>query len=365
MGEINTTENSNQNIYDEELFADEIEEKDEERMFEHFRFEVDKGQSLVRIDKFLTTRIENASRNRVQNAIDAGNVLVNEQPVKSSYKVKPNDTIVIVMPYQRRSTEVIPENIPINIVYEDEDIMVINKEAGMVVHPGHGNYSGTLVNAVCYHLQQNGEKPVKDDERAGLLVHRIDKDTSGLLLIAKNEIAHNRLAKQFFDHTITRSYVALVWGRMEQTEGTIEGNIGRSLTDRLKMRVFPEGDHGKHAVTHYSLLEDFDYVSLVECRLETGRTHQIRVHMSHIGHPLFNDERYGGDRILRGTHFSKYKQFIENCFTILPRQALHAKVLGFVHPRTAKPMLFESAIPQDMDQAITKWRNYLSSRTTE
>ena len=335
----------------------------QDEMYEHFSLTVDKGQALLRIDKFLTNRMEGASRNRIQTAADAGTILVNGTPVKSSYKVKPLDRISIVMPYPVREIEIIPENIPLDIRYEDDDLIIVNKAAGMVVHPGHGNYSGTLVNALTYHLKdlplfQNG------DMRAGL-VHRIDKNTSGILVIAKNERAHARLAKQFYDHTIDRVYCALAWGNMESEEGTVTGNVGRSLKDRMKMAVFPDGTQGKHAVTHYKVLERLGYVNLLECRLETGRTHQIRVHMEYIGHPLFNDERYGGDRILKGTTFSKYKQFVENCFQQLPRHALHARSLGFVHPSTGKYIYFESDLPEDMRTVIDRWRNYVANRPAE
>lgn len=341
---------------------DELEVDAQDEMYEHHNITVDKGQGLLRIDKFLTNRLEGCSRNRLQAAADAGNILVGGKAVKSSYKIKPLDNISIVMPYPVRELEIIPENIPLNIPYEDDDIIIVNKEAGLVVHPGHGNYSGTLVNALTYHLKdlplfQNG------DMRAGL-VHRIDKNTSGLLVIAKNEKAHVKLAKQFFDHTIDRVYQALVWGNMEQEEGTITGNIGRSLKDRLKMDVFPEGDNGKHAVTHYKVLKRLGYVNLVECRLETGRTHQIRVHMEHIGHPLFNDERYGGDRILKGTTFTKYKQFVENCFSIMPRHGLHAMSLGFIHPTTGERVHFESELADDMKAVIERWESYTNSRNT-
>lgn len=334
-----------------------------EEMYEHFSLTVDKGQSPLRIDKFLTNRMESVSRHRIQTAADTGSILVNGRSAKSSYKVKPLDQISIVMPYPVREVEIVPENIPLEIPYEDNDLILVNKPAGMVVHPGHGNYSGTLVNALTYHLQ---ELPLfqQGDLRAGL-VHRIDKNTSGLLVIAKTEKAHARLAKQFFDHTIQRKYCALVWGNLPEDEGTITGNIGRSVRDRLKMAVFPEGDQGKHAVTHYRVLQRLGYVNLVECRLETGRTHQIRVHMEHIGHPLFNDERYGGDRILKGTTFSKYKQFVENCFRLLPRQALHAQSLGFVHPTTGENIYFESPLPEDMRTVIERWENYTANRRPE
>ncbi len=344
---------------------EEIEDSTEEQqdeLYEHFSLTVDKGQTLVRVDKFLTSRMEHCSRNRIQAAADGGNILVNGTPVKSSYKVKPLDRISIVMPYPKREVEIIPEDIPLDIIYEDDDVILVNKNAGMVVHPGHGNYSGTLVNALTFHLK---DLPLfqQGDMRAGL-VHRIDKNTSGLLVIAKNEIAHARLAKQFFDHTISRRYIALVWGDFAEDEGTITGNIGRSRTDRLKMAVYPDGSDGKHAVTHYTVLKRFGYVTLIECRLETGRTHQIRVHMEYIGHPLFNDERYGGDRILKGTTFSKYRQFIENCFAIMPRHALHARSLGFTHPSTKKEVYFETPLPSDMQTVLSRWDNYVANRDT-
>ena len=346
---------------DEDVVLDEDEQQEE--LYEHYSVTVDKGQSPLRIDKFLTNRMEQVSRNRIQTAADAGNILVNGTAVKSSYKVKPQDRISIVMPYPVREIEIIPENIPLDIRYEDDDLIIVNKAAGMVVHPGHGNYSGTLVNALTYHLK---DEPLfqEGDMRAGL-VHRIDKNTSGILVVAKNERAHARLAKQFFDHTIDRVYCALVWGNMESDEGTIIGNVGRSTKDRLKMAVYPDGSQGKHAVTHYKVLERLGYVNLIECRLETGRTHQIRVHMEYIGHPLFNDERYGGDRILKGTTFSKYKQFVENCFRIMPRHALHARSLGFIHPTTGKYVFFESDEPNDMKTVLVRWRNYIAGRTEE
>lgn len=328
-------------------------------LYEHFAITADKGQSPLRLDKYLTIHMEKCSRNRIQAAADSGNILVNGTAAKSSYKVKPLDRISIVMPYPKREIEILPENIPLEIPYEDEDLMLVNKPAGLVVHPGVGNYSGTLVNALAYYLR---EEPIAGEEgsRAGL-VHRIDKNTSGLLVIAKNEQTHARLAKQFFDHTIQRCYIALVWGSFEQDEGTITGNIGRSPKDRHNMYVFEDGSEGKHAVTHYRVLRRYGYVTLVECRLETGRTHQIRVHMAWKGHPLFNDERYGGDRILKGTTFSKYKQFIENCFTTLPRHALHAQSLGFVHPTTQENVLFESELPADFHALLDKWEIYCAA----
>lgn len=335
--------------------------QEQQELFEHFRFVVDPGQSMLRIDKYLTARMEGASRTRIQGAADAGNILVNNVAVKSSYRVKPSDLIQIVLPNPPREIELVPENIPLSIVFEDDHVIVINKEPGMVVHPGYGNYTGTLVNALMWHLRDN---PLfsSGDQRPGL-VHRIDKNTSGLLVIAKSELAHNRLAKQFFDRTTDRKYLALVWGVPKPAEGTITGNIGRNPKDRKVMHVFADGSEGKHAVTHYSVIEDLGYISLIECRLETGRTHQIRVHMSHAGHPLFNDEEYGGDRVLRGTTFTKYQQFVRNCFTLLPRQALHAKTLGFTHPATGKRLSFDSEMPADMAGLIEKWRTYISGRT--
>jgi len=350
-------------IEDNELIDefDELEEGEDGALFEHYNLVVDPGQTLLRIDKFLSDRLKNATRSRLQAAADNGNILVNKQPVKSSYKVKPGDEISIVMDYPRRELKIIPEDIPLNIVYEDDELLVINKPAGMVVHPGHGNYSGTLVNALAYHFNA---LPLfnSDDPRPGL-VHRIDKNTSGLLVVAKTMEAKVSLSLQFFEKTTKRRYVALVWGDLENNEGTITGNIGRSLKNRQVFTVFPDGDYGKHAVTHYKVIERLGYVNLVECRLETGRTHQIRVHMKHIGHPLFNDDNYGGDQILRGTTFTKYKQFVSNCFAMIPRQALHAQMLGFVHPTTGKEMMFESELPEDLSNVIVKWRNYLSNRT--
>mgnify|MGYP000406887910 CR=1 FL=1 len=341
-------------------YIDDNEELEDGETYEHFRLQVDPGQKSVRIDKFLSNRIDNASRSRIQAAADAGNILVNGTAVKSNYKVKPNDDIQIVMDYPRRELKIIAEDIPLDIVYEDDHLVVINKPPGLVVHPGHGNYSGTLVNALAWYFK---DLPLfnSEDPRPGL-VHRIDKDTSGLLVVAKTEQAKNKLALQFFEKTTERRYQALVWGSLKEDEGTITGNIGRSLKNRQVFTVFPEGDHGKHAVTHYKVLKRIGYVSLVECRLETGRTHQIRVHMKYINHPLFNDSNYGGDQILRGTTFTKYKQFVQNCFKVLPRQALHAKTLGFVHPATGERMLFDSPLPEDMKEAIEKWENYIANR---
>lgn len=335
---------------------DENQDLEEQDLYEHLRIVVDKGQSLLRLDKFLIIRTENTSRNRIQNAIDAGNVLVNGKVVKASYKVKPLDVISMVLPHPPRDTEVYPENIPLDIVYEDDDVILVNKPAGMVVHPGFNNYSGTLVNALVYHARQLPQMP-GNDGRPGL-VHRIDKDTSGLLLISKNEWAITFLAKQFFDHTITRKYIALVWGDLTDA-GTVTGYIGRSVKDRKVMAVYDDENKGKWSVTHYKVLERFNYVTLIECELETGRTHQIRAHMKHIGHPLFNDNTYGGDRILKGTVFNKYRQFVENCFEILPRQALHAQSLGFIHPSMRKYIHFETELPDDFKAVLEKWRNYI------
>jgi 23S rRNA pseudouridine1911/1915/1917 synthase len=335
-------------------------ENENAELFEHHRFVADKRQGLLRIDKFLTHKIENISRTKIQAAAQAGCILVNEKAVKPNYKVKPEDIISVVLPHPVIEFEIVPEDIPLNIVYEDEDLIIVNKEAGMVVHPGHGNYTGTLVNALASHLRDT-ELFVRGDERPGL-VHRIDKNTSGLLVVAKTEFALSHLAKQFYQRTTKRLYQALVWGSFDEKEGTVEGHIGRNPKDRLKMFVFPEGEEGKPAITHYKVLEELGYVSLVECRLETGRTHQIRVHMEYTGHPIFNDERYGGSAILKGTTFTKYKQFVENCFSISPRHALHARTLGFTHPRSGQEMFFESELPEDMQQVIEKWRRYLSAR---
>ena len=327
---------------------------DNEELFEHHRVIATDGQVPLRVDKFLMNFIENTTRNKLQQAAKAGNILVNDFPVKSNYKVKPKDVVRIVLSHPPHENLLVAEKIPLNIVYEDETLMVVNKPAGMVVHPGHGNHSGTLVNGLMYHIEN---LPTNRNERPGL-VHRIDKDTSGLLVVAKTEFAMAHLSKQFFDRTTHRNYQALVWGNIIDNEGTIEGNIGRSFKNRLRMDVFPEGDYGKQAITHFKVIERFTYVTMVECRLETGRTHQIRAHFKHIGHPLFNDERYGGNLILKGTTFTKYKQFIDNCFKILPRQALHAKTLGFKHPITKEMMEFDSQIPQDITDCLKKWRTY-------
>ena len=326
----------------------------EEELYEHFRFEAAKGQSPLRVDKFLMNLIENATRNKIQQAASNGNIFVNDVAVKSNHKVKALDVVRVLLEHPPYEYLLTPENIPLNIVYEDDSLLVINKPAGMVVHPGHGNYSGTLVNALAYHFQN---LPLNSSDRPGL-VHRIDKDTSGLLVIAKTETAMTHLTKQFFDKTTTREYIALVWGNVEKDSDTIIGNIDRHITNRMQMAVYQDGSKGKNAVTHYKVLERFGYLTLISCQLETGRTHQIRVHLKHIGHTLFNDERYGGNIILKGTTYTKYKQFVENCFKILPRQALHAKTLGFVHPVTNVYMSFNSEIPDDMQQCINKWRDY-------
>lgn len=329
----------------------------EDELFEHFRFEVPKGQLLLRIDKFLMNLIQNATRNKIQNAATNGDIYVNDVPVKSNYKVKPFDVVTIMLTHPPYENRIDPEDIPLDIVYEDDALLLINKPPGLVVHPGHGNYTGTLVNALAFHFQN---LPMNSSERPGL-VHRIDKDTSGLLVIAKTEAAMTHLAKQFEAKTSEREYIALVWGNVKEDEGTIEGNIARHVKDRMQMAVFADPEVGKPAVTHYKVLERFGYVTLISCILETGRTHQIRVHLKHIGHTLFNDERYGGHLILKGTTFTKYKQFIDNCFKALPRQALHAKTLGFVHPTTGEMMRFDTELPQDMQDVIEKWRNYSKS----
>lgn len=323
-------------------------------LFEHFKFVASDGQEPLRVDKFLMNFIENATRNKIQLAIKAGNVLVNENVVKSNYKVKSKDVVRVVLAHPPHENLLVPENIPLDIVYEDDEVIVVNKPAGMVVHPGHGNYSGTLVNGLIYHFKH---LPKNSNERPGL-VHRIDKDTSGLLVVAKTDFAMANLASQFFNRTTERVYWALVWGSLDEDEGTITGNIGRSLKNRLQMDVFPDGSHGKHAVTHYRVLERFSYVTLVECKLETGRTHQIRAHFKYLGHTLFNDERYGGHAVLKGTTYTKYKQFVDNCFKILPRQALHAKTLGFEHPTSGEKLFFNSELPEDFQTCLEKWRNY-------
>lgn len=332
-------------------------EDQDDELFEYHRIVADKGQSLVRIDKFLMDRLSNATRTKIQDGLHNGFIRVNDGEVKPNYKVHPNDVITISLPQPPRDTEVIPENIPLNIVYEDDHLLVVNKEAGMVVHPAYQNWSGTLVNALTYHFQNLPHMP-GNDGRPGL-VHRIDKDTSGLLVIAKTETVLTHLAKQFFDHSIERTYWALVWGLPEPPEGTINVHVGRSLKDRRVTTAFPQGDFGRHAITHYKVLRDLRYVSLVECRLETGRTHQIRAHMKYLGHPLFNDAMYGGNEVLKGTVFAKYKQFVDNCFKVIPRQALHARTLGFVHPVTKENLRFECDLPNDFKEVIEKWDHYV------
>ena len=349
------------------MSVDELLEKDPDQaegsdvLFQRFQFTADKGQEPYRIDKFLMNRIEGATRNKLQQAINTGLVLVNNKEVKQNYKIKAFDQIVIYSDLAPESTEVVPEKLDLNIVYEDDDIMMINKPAGMVVHPGSGNYSGTLLNGVAYYLQQKNPAISAETLPRFGLVHRIDKNTSGLLVLAKTDKAMSHLAKQFFDHTVQRKYVALVWGDVEKDSGTIIAHVGRNLRYRKLFDAFPEGDHGKEAITHYKVIERINYVTLVECVLETGRTHQIRVHMKYIGHPLFNDDTYGGDKILKGTIFSKYKQFVENCFAICSRQALHAKTLGFIHPSTGVQMNFDTDLPPDMNMVIEKWRNYVKN----
>jgi 23S rRNA pseudouridine1911/1915/1917 synthase len=344
--------------------SDPIEEfSEEEELFEHHRIEVDKGQSMIRIDKFLMDRISNTTRNKIQHAIHIESLKVNGKAVKPSYKVKPYDIIVVSLPHPPREDVVVPENIPLDIVYEDEELLIVNKRAGMVVHPAHGNWTGTLVNALSYHLNHLPTNP-GGEIRPGL-VHRIDKDTSGLLVIAKTEFAMSFLAKQFFDHSIERTYYALVWGVPSAPQGTVNAPIARSEKDRKVMAVYADEEKAKRAVTHYKILKAYQYVSLLQCNLETGRTHQIRIHMKHLGHPLFNDATYGGDKIIKGTVFSKYKQFVENCFELLPRQALHAKSLGFIHPTTKKFMQFDSDLPADFNAALEKWERYIDQKESE
>lgn len=340
---------------------DDIEENEE--LYEHFKFLADPGQEVVRVDKYLMDRMPNTSRSKIQFAAKNGNIRVNSKAIKSNYKVKPGDEIAIVMPYPVREIELIPENIPLEMAYEDSSLVVVNKPANMVVHPGYGNYSGTMVNALIYHFKQLPQKKNDYDGRPGL-VHRLDKHTTGLMVVAKTEDALVHLAKQFYDRTTERRYHALVWGDVAEEEGTITGHLGRSLQNRKVMTVFPDEEFGKHAVTHFKVLERFGYVTLVECKLETGRTHQIRAHMKHIGHPLFNDLEYGGDKVLKGTTFSKYKQFVENCFALLPGQALHAKTLGFEHPVTGEFLRFDSDLPEGFDSVLIKWRTYAKSLVT-
>ena len=348
--------------YDDEL--DILPGDEEQGMFEHFRFVVDKGQEHMRVDKYMSSHMEDTSRHRIQYAIKEQYVQVNDKVVKANYIVRPGDVIRFVMPYRRRGLEILPQDISLDIVYEDEDLLVVNKPAGMVVHPGHGHFESTLVNALAFHLGIS-QGPEAEDERMGILVHRIDKDTSGLLVVAKNDEAQLNLARQFFVHSIDRLYVAVVWGNIKEDEGTIDANIGRDPSDRLRFKVYDDPEKGKRAVTHYRVLERFGFVTVVECRLETGRTHQIRVHMSSIGHPLFGDDRYGGTEIRKGTIYAKYRQFIQNCFELCPRQALHAKVLGFDHPRTREWIRFDSELPADMQALIAKWRAYTKEKREE
>lgn len=344
----------------QEQVPNEEQNETSDELYQRFVFKIDKGQEPLRIDKFLMSRLEGATRNKLQQAINNGLVLVNNTEVKQNYKVKPHDQIIIYSDLSPESTEIVPEKMPLNIVFEDEEVLIINKPAGMVVHPGSGNYSGTLLNGVAWYLKSEDPDISESNLPRFGLVHRIDKNTSGLLVLAKTDRAMRHLAKQFFDHTVKRNYVAVVWGDLTENEGTIRAHVGRNQRFRKLFEAYPEGEHGKDAITHYKVLERFNYVTLIQCVLETGRTHQIRVHMKYIGHPLFNDDFYGGDKIVKGTIFSKYKQFVDNCFMICPRQALHARTLGFVHPVTEKEMFFEAPIPDDMEKLIEKWRNYIS-----
>ncbi|HEY4334679.1 MAG TPA: RluA family pseudouridine synthase [Puia sp.] len=332
-----------------------------EELYERLNLKIDKGQEPMRIDKFLVQRIENASRNKIQKALEAGMVLVNNKPVASNYKIRPLDEIVCYSDKEAHGEEIVPEEMPLNIFYEDDEVMIVNKRPGLVVHPASGNYSGTLINGVAWYLRQKNNTLTEQNLPRFGLVHRIDKNTSGLMVLAKTEKAVRSLAKQFFDHTVKRQYMALVWGDLVEDSGTIVAHVGRHQRFRKLFAAYPEGDHGKEAITHYKVLERFGYVTLVQCVLETGRTHQIRVHMQHIGHPLFNDDTYGGDKIVKGTVFSKYRQFVDNCFSICPRHALHAKTIGFTHPATGKEVLFESELPEDMKEVINKWRTYTST----
>jgi 23S rRNA pseudouridine1911/1915/1917 synthase len=340
-----------------EDFEGDFLDDEEVPLFEHYKLSVDQGQAPVRIDRFLTDRLSNATRNRVQNAIEKGTVQINGQATKANYKIKPGDVITIMLEETKKDFEVVPEKIPLDILYEDKDLLIVNKPAGMVVHPAHGNWTGTLVNGLAYYFTQLPEMP-GNSGRPGL-VHRIDKDTSGVLVIAKSEKTMTGLARQFFDHSIQRTYVALVWGEPAEEEGTINAHIGRSAKNRKVMDIFPDGSKGKHAVTHWKVLRKLRYVTLIQCTLETGRTHQIRAHMKYLGHPLFNDAMYGGDKIRKGTQFSKYKTFIKNCFEMIPRQALHAQSLGFFHPRNKKFLHFETPLPKDMAEVLKRWEEYV------
>ena len=354
----------------EELEVDDLSADEEQSLYEHHNIKVEKGQVTMRIDKFIMIRVANTTRTKIQNACEAGFVLVNGKPVKSNYKIKPLDEISIVLTVPPRNVEVLPENIPIDITFEDDYIVLVNKKPGMVVHPAYGNYTGTLVNALAFHFENLPKTKTKLNndlylDRPGL-VHRIDKNTSGIIIIAKTELAMTKLSKDFYDRTMDRKYVALCWGDLKQDSGTIIANVGRDLKNRKVMATFPEGsEHGKHAVTHYKVIERFGYITLVECKLETGRTHQIRVHFKSIGHPLFNDNEYGGDTILKGLNTTKYKQFIQNCFELLPRQALHAKTLGITHPITGEKLFFDSDIPADMQAVIDKWRKFMKDKNLE
>lgn len=340
-------------------------EEGSEELYERIKLVIDRGQEPMRIDKFLTARIEGASRNKIQQGIDAGRVLVNGKTVSSNHKIKPGEELIVYSDKEVHGEEIIPQEMPLNIVFEDEDIIILNKPVGLVVHPASGNPDRTLINGVAYYLQQQNKDITAENLPRFGLVHRIDKNTSGLMVLAKTEKAVASLAKEFFDHTIDRIYVALVWGDVVEDEGTVRAHIGRHQRFRKIFDAYPDGEVGKEAVTHYKVLERFGYVTLIQCKLETGRTHQIRVHMKFIGHPLFNDEVYGGDRIVKGTVFNKYKQFVDNCFALCPRHALHAKTIGFIHPRTRKPVKFESEIPNDMQQVIDKWRNYTKTKKLE
>jgi len=341
----------------DEFQEEEIFDDGDVELYEHHRIAVDKGQAALRIDKFVTDKIANATRNKVQGAIDDGFIKVNGANIKSNYKIKPGDVITVLLEHPPRESEVIPEDIRLEIIFEDDYLLVVNKPPGMVVHPAHGNWTGTLVNALAYHFNQLPELP-GNSGRPGL-VHRIDKDTSGLLVVAKSEVAMTGLAKQFFDHSIKRTYEALVWGEPQEDKGTVDAHVGRSAKNRKIMDTFPEGDQGKNAITHWEVIKRLRYVSLIQCRLETGRTHQIRAHMKYLNHPLFNDAMYGGDKVRRGTQFAKYKSFIKNCFDIIPRQALHAKSLGFIHPVTGEEMYFEASWPDDFQQVMNKWEDYV------
>ena len=358
---IRTQKLVNKNNMSEADQAKEEQQNGSDELFERFVIKIDKGQEPLRIDKYLMRRIEGATRNKIQQAINAGMVTVNKNTVKQNYKIKGLDEIIVYSDMSPEETEVLPEKIDLDIFYEDDDVMVINKAAGMVVHPGSGNYTGTLLNGIAWYLQQKDPSITESTLPRYGLVHRIDKNTSGLLLMAKNSKAMTNLAKQFYDHSVKRKYIALAWGDLKNDEGTIVAHVGRNLRFRKLFEAYPEGDHGKEAITHYKVLERFNYVTLVECVLETGRTHQIRVHMKYIGHPLFNDDTYGGDKIVKGTVFAKYRQFVDNCFAICPRQALHAKTLGFIHPTTKKEMFFDTELPKDMKEVIEKWRSYVGT----